>query len=1038
MKYPIIDNRKFEDFTNEMKELVPYFTPEWKFSPDDGEVGTALFMVTALQYTETVELLNKSLNNNFLSFLNYLNVNLNPPRPSRLPLVFSLSEGSEISVPLKKGVGVIGVGEDVESPIRFETESLIEVTPTKILSTYWCSGKKDIIEKISDIQKPFLCFNTDKYDSKNNNRTNNENNNNNNNNNDNDNDDNNNNNNNNNNDKFEEDAHSNLQEHSIYISNDYILECSSNMEFQIIFEYAPTISKMNVEILTNSEYFSWSYNSKDTWVEFDSVSLERNIIKLTKNNDIPITKSEFHNCRWIRCTVKNGKIELVKDFLIDSIYLKARMLSNSSAVKTNLLYYNENALDMNDCLPFGEFFNIYDNFYIGSNDVFSKKGATIEFSFKCDMVENKISTEEKNIDWKPVMRSYEVNKAKDPIISIHTLKWQYFDGIIWKNIAMDKKHEKIFYYLNAKQTYKINFNCPDDIEKIEINGETAYYIRAVIERVENAFRIDGIYVAPKLNEIKLTFNYSKDPVNVERFVINNNLEIEDKYNMLRASGITVNPFKSIGYLGNVIYICFDAPLINGPINLLYVMDKINNLFIYNKKVKFQYLCEERGRVFWKEEKIFDETKGLTQTGIISFSGLNNFAKNVQFLTEGYWIRLLFNTEDKTIRYVNGMYLNAVWALQQTSIYKEYIDLSEENKDVFLSQKPIVDFELWVNEIDSLSQNEIREITRNKNIEQRTNYDDMGLLSEFWVQWKEVEHFYHSLPNDRVYKLDNITGKLEFGNDIRGKLPPVFLKNSVYANYKVGGGTFGNIQKYAIKQIEEPIAFIDNVYNPESGTGGADLELLSNAVNRATRKIRHRDRGVSDVDLEDLVKEVSSDIYKVRCIRNVNNEMKEQRGSLALVILLKDNILEGISYTLKNDIERYLSSRIPCSLLSSRLYICDPEIITIDSSISLILKKDYDKVLIRDNSKIIVNNFLNFKTGNHDGKGWSIGMIPRDSSLYGALSGQKGVLNITNISLKYYLVNKVSKTEVPFETISKMKNVIVVSGTHKVEITSLIE
>ncbi|MBA7709826.1 hypothetical protein ES703_118752 [subsurface metagenome] len=57
------------------------------------------------------------------------------------------------------------------------------------------------------------------------------------------------------------------------------------------------------------------------------------------------------------------------------------------------------------------------------------------------------------------------------------------------------------------------------------------------------------------------------------------------------------------------------------------------------------------------------------------------------------------------------------------------------------------------------------------------------------KWISVSDFSGSDPDDRCYQLDRASGKIQFGDGIRGKIPP--SDSNIQANYRVGGGLNGD-------------------------------------------------------------------------------------------------------------------------------------------------------------------------------------------------------------------------------------------------------
>lgn len=66
---PIIDSRDLNALIQKMQEMYPYYTPEWRFSPEDPDPGTALFMIFARMFQETIKRFNRVPTKNYMAFL---------------------------------------------------------------------------------------------------------------------------------------------------------------------------------------------------------------------------------------------------------------------------------------------------------------------------------------------------------------------------------------------------------------------------------------------------------------------------------------------------------------------------------------------------------------------------------------------------------------------------------------------------------------------------------------------------------------------------------------------------------------------------------------------------------------------------------------------------------------------------------------------------------------------------------------------------------------------------------------------------------
>jgi hypothetical protein len=140
---PKIDTRNFETILQEIRQLVPFYTPEWQVS-EHQDSGYALLQIFARMMADTLQQLNQVPEKNFLAFLDTLGIKLLPPRQARAPVIFYLNQGTTQSVwiPAKTEVATAAstAGGDV---VVFETEKSILATPAKMVAAYSVNSRED-------------------------------------------------------------------------------------------------------------------------------------------------------------------------------------------------------------------------------------------------------------------------------------------------------------------------------------------------------------------------------------------------------------------------------------------------------------------------------------------------------------------------------------------------------------------------------------------------------------------------------------------------------------------------------------------------------------------------------------------------------------------------------------------------------------------------------------------------------------------------------------------------------------------------------
>jgi predicted phage baseplate assembly protein len=130
-------------------------------------------------------------------------------------------------------------------------------------------------------------------------------------------------------------------------------------------------------------------------------------------------------------------------------------------------------------------------------------------------------------------------------------------------------------------------------------------------------------------------------------------------------------------------------------------------------------------------------------------------------------------------------------------------------------------------------------------------------------WVEVEDFFGAGPTDEVYVLDRTTGEILFGDGVNGAIPVAYVNNPganvVAREYRVGGGSRGNVAAGVIKTLVTSITGVDEgaVGNLHDAFGGREEETLDDAKKRAPRSLKSRCRAVTVDDFELLAMEAGN-------------------------------------------------------------------------------------------------------------------------------------------------------------------------------------
>ena len=141
---PQIDSRKADEIVRQTLELLKGYTADWqKFDPDKG-ASHALLNIFGRLSELVIERLNHVPDKNLLAFLDMIGASLLPPQPARVPLTFSLVQGSIVDGLIPAGTQVAAIQAQGETaPVIFETEDELVVTAAQLISLFVRHPEKD-------------------------------------------------------------------------------------------------------------------------------------------------------------------------------------------------------------------------------------------------------------------------------------------------------------------------------------------------------------------------------------------------------------------------------------------------------------------------------------------------------------------------------------------------------------------------------------------------------------------------------------------------------------------------------------------------------------------------------------------------------------------------------------------------------------------------------------------------------------------------------------------------------------------------------
>ena len=213
----------------------------------------------------------------------------------------------------------------------------------------------------------------------------------------------------------------------------------------------------------------------------------------------------------------------------------------------------------------------------------------------------------------------------------------------------------------------------------------------------------------------------------------------------------------------MLFIGSDAPLDNGSVRILWIVeDRVDD-------VRLTVEALHKGK--FVPVIVDDETHGLAQTGLMSLTFGQPPTQSDLFGETRFWLRLTpKNANAPWQPVIKGAFLNAVWAEAAETQTSEILGSSDgsPNQVVTLARPPILDDSVGSGRINSLELR-VREPLSEEEAAGLLEADadavirqSPGLLSGYWVKWRQVVDPLDEGPGDRVYCANDVSGDVRFG------------------------------------------------------------------------------------------------------------------------------------------------------------------------------------------------------------------------------------------------------------------------------------
>lgn len=734
--------------------------------------------------------------------------------------------------------------------------------------------------------------------------------------------------------------------------------------------------------------YRWSYSNgkpTDNWQDLERVTKSENSQSAICQWDVTITnppvpvsmKIADIPAKWIR--VQPTQDALMQETIAQIKSVTAR-LTQRSGLSPDYIFCAGLPGDLTtNFYPFGERPRKGDTFYLASKEVFAQANATVTIEFV-------------------------LNQLLPPQGHGVTVSWEVYDqDKKWSSLEIQASDGEGAANLTSKGS--VQFTLPETTD-FPINNKAARWIRATISQGnygeeayikkdgDNYIPVPATFKPPLLASIKLGYvKASELPCQYMTYS-------GSAYQTALPSA-SAGAEKASGAEPPSLLLGFDRPLPNRPV-ALYVQVKSSDS--PSPPIAWEYGSKPGKELDWKPLDLQgDDTRGLTQSGLITFIGPHDLAQATLFGQNLYWLRVrpekgTPGSDSVASPVLKRLLTNTTWASHAATVRDETLGsgTGEPGQVVRTARGPVlVGQQIEVREPESPGAADRADIEREEGAEAVSAAGAAGA----WVRWHEVTDFYASRPASRHYTFDHLTGEVRFGDGQRGLPPPQGRGNIRAARYRIGGGSRGNLPAGAINQIKSTFPYVAGVTNWAPAGGGADQEDLDRAKERGPKALRHRGRAVTLQDFEDLAYEASPEVARARAIGPNHKEEGLKPGEVRLVIVPRSaDPQPSPSAELRRLVQEYIKQR--CSQ-EVKLAVVGPGDITVTVTAEIAAARGFEAAhTLPATARAALQRFLHPLTGGFDQRGWAFGRQPQKSDLYRLLHAIEGVDHVSRLDLSF--------------------------------------
>lgn len=989
-----IDSRSREELLAEIKKLAAAYVPEWQFDTERPDIGSVLALLFADQFQDNLKRYNLTLEQDYVELMNMIGISLKPAIPAHSLVRFSLTGDTISGVQLKGHTKLLG-GEGDDQNLVFETAHGIYVTNSKLTAAFLTEREKGSIrpligsfpdvrfveEELPEVTEPLQEYPFTLFDVKG----------------------------------------SNYGVYGLLMYHPHLFDVEKN---EILMELSTEEALHSVYDAIEAGALELCYYSEQGFLPVNDLK-KMSATRLSFTKELPCKKITADNKEYSLLALRS-KQPVTKELYIPDI----RFASYGKAQPLDFVGNGNIEFSTERFLPFGETMGLYQEIYLGHDAYFAKPGARVQLQFALSIGEHLVTIPQaeedaslKVIKRKP-KRDYQRAVAQ---VFAEEISLEYFDGTGWRRLVCDMPTVQLF-HTDKSMRVELSFVCPADWKPSDIVHSQIRCIRMQLIKADNCYYQPANHHYPVISEFTVSYSYEEryeQPRRLESFCGSDKTDVTEC--LTHHQPIPV--LRRHVYRDDALYLCFDRKMEEGPVSIMFQMGE--ECTEQTERMELYY----SGSKGWERLKLMDYTGQFSHTGTILFMPPDDFSKRTLEHQTGYWLKLQAEqTPEKTRRTqrptVYNIVMNAVEAdnIETQPMDDYYIDTVEPNMNFALNAQNILSVEVWVNETEQHTDSVKRTMLRQYPSLTYAEYDLLGEIEQFYVRWREVDHFDQSEAGDRHFVVDRMNNRLHFGDGVHVQIPRTTEGIAFKVRICCCDGERANLPVGQIRETAQNLMFVDEIQNPIKAFGGRNMETMDSALRRGTALISSRGRLVSESDYEMAVLGFSSGIMQVKTVVGKKKDGTVDPAAISLVVLMKDFMDGSFSFIhMRDQLKAHLVSQCELSVAPEQLMIVEPIFVRVSVEAWVDVLQTDDSFEVKNHLIHALNEYLDPLTNSR----WEIGQMVSRSQIELRLNMEKKQALVRRMLVTASYVDATGVHETDLEQMKGNPFVIVTGGRHKI-------